>query len=375
MSLPAVVRRPMRAVVCLMAALTAASLITTGVALADSGSPSPATTSAAPTPGVAKHSAKDEVTFGIQPAGANRADGRPFYSWGATPGSSLADHVALLNYSDQPLVLSVYATDAFTASDGSYGLLPTRVEPTQAGSWISLQGDTTDIRVPPRRPTGPGERVIPVSAVIPADATPGDHAAGIMAVLTSAGQASTGANLTLEQRVGTRVFIRVSGDLSPSLAVENLHATYHGVLSPFGAGSATVTYTLHNTGNTRLGGRGRTTITGFFGDRAVDGPQLPLLLPGATVDVSVRVPDVYPQLWMKAGVTVTPVPVADDQLPAVPQASASVGLWAVPWTLIAVVVLVLLAVFGYWRWRRRGGSVDPPPGEPQKTRDQQGVPS
>ena len=362
------------ATVGLSAALLAPAAAAWSPALADTTSPSP--TASSPTSGTSSsQTSKDRVvTFGIQPASDGLADSRPFYSWGATPGSSLTDHVALLNYSRRPLVLDVYATDAFTTVDGAFGLLPTGERPTGAGSWITLHGDTTGVRIPPRHGNRPGELVIPVTATIPADATPGDHPAGILAVLTSTGKDSSGANVTLEQRVGTRVFVRVSGDLRPSLAVENLHATYHGAASPFGRGSVTVTYTLHNTGNVRLGANGSTTISGLFTDEAIPGPKQPLLLPGAKVHVSVNIPGVLPQLRMTSQVNVTPLAVAGDQLPPVKAALAETGFWAVPWLLVALVILLLVVVGVLW-WRRRRRSGAPPPAEPHTVRQPEGVPS
>ena len=44
-------------------------------------------------------------------------------------------------------------------------------------------------------------------------------------------------------------------------------ADFHGVANPFAPGSATVTYTVRNTGNVRLGGRESVTVAGPGGVR------------------------------------------------------------------------------------------------------------
>lgn len=307
-----------------------------------------------------------EVTFGVQPATDGSPDPRPFLSWGATPGGFLSDHVALLNYSNHPIRLDVYATDAFTAADGGYGLLAGNKRPADAGSWITILGPTKNLRVPAATPNAPGERVLGLNAQVPANSTPGDHDAGILAVLTSSSQDASGAQVRLEQRVGTRVFIRVAGDTHPALTVQNLRASYHGSLNPFHPGSVQLTYTLANTGNVNIAALGSATVSGLFGSQTVDNvPKTPLLVPGGKLAVTVTVPGVWPQVWMKGSVDVVASPVANDTLPAIPPATASTSFWAVPWMLLLVILIVASAA-GAWWWRRRHRG-QPPAADDQPT--------
>jgi hypothetical protein len=303
------------------------------------------------------------VTFGIEPATAKGRDGRPNLAWGVTPGALLTDHVALVNYSTKPLHLSVYATDAYTSQDGGFGLLRSDQKPSDAGSWISLGAPVRHVVVPPRSPGSPGQKVISVTARIPANAQPGDHDAGVLAVLTAYAQNASGARVKLEQRVGTRVFIRVAGDLKPQLTVQDLHASYHSSANPLHAGSVEVTYTVANTGNTNLAATGTTTVSGVFGSHSVAGvPVVPVLLPGGAVKVQVTVPGIWPQVWMKASVNVIAKPVVGDTLPAVPAATATTSFWAIPWVLVALLLLLALAI-GAWWWRRRRPRPVPPVGD------------
>jgi hypothetical protein len=319
-----------------LAALAAAALVTVGsAARADDAS------------------AGREVTFGVQPATDGSPDGRPNLSWGATPGGFLSDHVALLNYTEHPIRLNVYATDAYTAADGGYGLLAGNQRPADAGSWIKVSGPTKNVRVPAATPDAPGQRVLAVTAQVPANATPGDHDAGILAVLTSSSRDPSGAQVRLDQRVGTRVFIRVAGDTRPALTVRNLQASYHGSLNPLHAGSVDLTYTLVNTGNVNVAAVGSATVSGLFGSHTVnDIPKTPLLTPGGTLAVKVTVPGIWPQVWMKGSVEVVAAPVANDTLPAIPPATASASFWAIPWALLLALLIVVLAA-GAWWWRRR----------------------
>jgi hypothetical protein len=332
-----------------LASAVAFALVTAGAtASADDSSPSPQPSAS----GSATTSGK-ELTFGIQPATGHAADARPFFSWAATPGGLLTDRVALLNYSSRPVRLDVYPTDAYTARDGGYGLLAGDVRPVDAGSWITIAGRTKNVRVPAATAQQPGQRIVRVTAKVPADAAPGDHDAGILAVLTSTGQDSSGAQVRLEQRVGTRVFLRVAGDVRPELTVHNLHATYHASLNPFHAGSVDLTYTLVNTGNVNVAARGSATVSGLFGAHTVGNtPQTPLLVPGGTLAVRVSVPGIWPQIWMKGSVEVVAAPVGADSLPAIPPAMARTSFWAIPWLLVLLLLAGAAAAAAWW-WRRR----------------------
>src|ERR1700722_6635863 len=63
-------------------------------------------------------SAPDRVTFGLAPASATGPDGRPALDYTVSPGEVISDHVAALNYSDQPLTLRLYASDAVETNLG-----------------------------------------------------------------------------------------------------------------------------------------------------------------------------------------------------------------------------------------------------------------
>ncbi len=88
---------------------------------------------------------------------------------------------------------------------------------------------------------GPGESVeVPFAVTLPKDAAPGDYMGGIVTSAAEGDEASI------------QIRLRVGGALKPSLAVENVHVDYSGTSNPIGKGDATVTYTIHNTGNAIL---------------------------------------------------------------------------------------------------------------------------
>jgi hypothetical protein len=192
------------------------------------------------------------------------------------------------------------------------------------GAWV--HPDRADVTVPP------GESVeVPFTITLPGDAAPGDYVGGIV---TS----------NADQRVGITIRLRVGGALKPSLAVESVRVHYSGTPNPIGKGDATVTYTVHNTGNAILTARQTVSASGPFGRWAVRAGRLadtPALLPGDTWKVSAPLHDVTPALRLTATVTLVPLltDAAGSTAPLAPS-KASGHAWTVPWSLLLAVLAV-----------------------------------
>lgn len=322
----------------LLAAAATVSIIVLGgsPALAASSTPSPA-----PSPNPSGSSATDAagkpvVTFGIGPSKNHQVDRRPNYNMLSPKGGLVSDEVAVVNLTYQPLTLNLYAADGLNADDGSLTLQPGYVKPKDAAAWVTFggRGSKGYVKLAPR------EKVyVPFVVHIPKTAYVGDHLAGIVASLVSEGTTpgERGTNVKLEQRVGIRLGVRVAGVLTPGLEVKDLQAAYAGTVNPFGKGNVTVTYTVTNTGNVRLGGQQEVSVHGLIGPTS-SAPKLanvPMLLPGNSAKVSVTVPEVTPVGYMTADVSVSGLAVAGDADPATEVASASTNFWAIAWTLLA----------------------------------------
>jgi hypothetical protein len=187
---------------------------------------------------------------------------------------------------------------------------------------------------------------VPFAITLPRDAAPGDHVGGI--VTAQAGR-----------RAGIRIGLRVGGALKPSLAVENVHVDYSGTPNPIGTGDASVTYTIHNTGNAILTARQTVSVSGPFGRWAVGAGRIadsPPLLPGDTWKVSAPLHAVAPALRLTATVTLVPLLTdAAGSIAPLAATKASEHAWTVPWSLLsAIIVLFGLVVAGLaFRPRRR----------------------
>jgi hypothetical protein len=341
-----------RRVVC--AGLLASFLASTGLLAATALPASAAVHSAAK---------NDTVTFGVEPATAQKVDGLPDFDFGATPGGTLFEHVAVLNFSAKRLSLQLYATDAINTSNGGFGLLPASSKPVGAGSWISLPAKSATVKVPAQTAKAPGMVIVPFTLRVPANATPGDHVGGIIASLQTVGKNSTGQNVILDQRVASRLFIRVAGTLAPKLTISKLHATYHGTVNPAGRGSVAVSYQIANTGNVELAVNQGVAVSGLFGSkRQVALPGVPLLLPGDSLQETAHVTGVWPEFLLQAKVTAKPLPAVGDTDPRLLTVTASTKVWAFPWTLLAIVIVVLVAIrVAFVLRKRRSGPADPQP--------------
>ncbi|MEV8510904.1 DUF916 domain-containing protein [Dactylosporangium sp. NPDC051484] len=287
------------------------------------------------------------VRWAVQPSVPQGTTGRNYFIYDLNPGTSITDHVAVTNLSDQPLTFAVYGTDAYTTTDGAFALLPADQTATDIGTWITVQQRSWTVQ--------PGKRQdIPFRLTVPQNATPGDHAGGVIAAIAQVGVTADGQQVRLDQRVAARVYLRVSGELLPAVTVESVHVGYDTPINPLGRGDMTVTYRLRNTGNVRIAGTGGVIVDGPFGwTLARTAPvDLPELLPGATFTVTERVVGVPPSLRLTATVDLAPTTV-DAALPPVQRAAS---VWAVPWLLLALLAAAVAWLYLRWRGRRRPAS-------------------
>ncbi|MEU4556986.1 DUF916 domain-containing protein [Actinoplanes sp. NPDC023936] len=283
--------------------------------------------------------AAGESAWSVQPSSRTGPGNRPFLTYDLTPGGTVTDYVAVTNLGTKEMTFTVYGSDAFTTSTGGYDLLPATHESTDVGSWVRL-GATT-VTVPAR-----SRADIPFVLTIPANATPGDHAGGIVAAITTASADATGNTTRVEQRVGTRLYLRVTGDLKPGLRVDGLRAAYRPAWTMF-TGDLELSYTVRNTGNTRITPGQAVTTEGLFGLAAAsaDPEPLPELLPGAAVERTVRVTGRPALLRLFASVEL--------DSPDGATARSSVGVWAWSWYHLALLLLIAAAVLAVRRRRGR----------------------
>lgn len=289
--------------------------------------------------------ADDTVGISISPTDPKGAtSGRTRFVYKADPGQVVSDQVKVTNVGTTPLEVTVFAADAYNDDSGDFAVKPTSEKTLGAASWTLFQGK------PQLKLTlAHGEsKVVPFTVTIPKDATPGDHAAAILASATTAGQ------VAVERRIADRMYVRVSGKLQPSLTISSFAATYHSGLNPL-AGSISVDATITNSGNVALEGVTTLTASTWFGlsTGELSRKELKEILPGATVVVHLEIPKV-PQvgfatvkMLLQSGISGD----APDPGP-LPVFTRETVVPAIPWVALGVIVLGV-GVWLFLRWRSR----------------------
>ncbi|WP_187264929.1 WxL protein peptidoglycan domain-containing protein [Homoserinibacter sp. GY 40078] len=289
--------------------------------------------------------ADDVNGLSASPSNGTSRDGRTRFDYQASPGQDLTDAYLVRNTGTTRQKITVFGTDAFSNDDGDFALLDTVEQPSDVGAWITFSGKervVLDLK--------PGaEKVVLFTVHVPDDATPGDHAGGVVVSAVS-----QDGSLTVDRRVATRIYLRVPGDLQAGLSVSGLQADYQQVVNPFD-GSVQVTTTVTNTGNVALGANMVFGVNTWFGIGATDivRQELPELLPGGSRTLTVTLPGVAQLGYLDAYVRMIPTvdPGALDPGP-LREVSRDTVVIAWPWWLLAILVVALI-VFAVIRLRRR----------------------
>jgi hypothetical protein len=290
---------------------------------------------------IADDSAGD-VTWSVRPANASGPDGRAWVELTLDPGEHVTEHLVIVNHSRQRVEFALSAADGYFTDTGRFNMLPSDRESEDAGRWVDI---------PASIKLEAGESaVVPFTVTVPENATPGDHPAGVAASILS-----TDGALGVESRVGFRVMTRVTGALTPSLAV-HAEGTFLASVNPFEPGRATVQYRVENTGNVRLATSPTVRASGPFGMLPAQREAEPIVefAPSEHRDGSLVLQPLWPVFVYTIEVTATGSSVSDE-MPSVtaPPAVATVTVVAIPWSqLVVLVIAVLLGVF-WWRGRRR----------------------
>lgn len=276
------------------------------------------------------------------------ADGRSRFTYDASPGQEVADCYRVRNTGTTSQRVSVYATDAFNTEDGDFALLDASASASDSGSWIVLEDGSPRMQFD----LAPGDaRAIRFTLRVPADASPGDHAGGLIVSSQSPSD-----QILVDRRVGTRMYVRVAGDLQSLLNVTGMTATYRPSLSPFD-GSASVTLTVTNEGNVALAPTLVLMAKSFFGTDLIERrlENLEELLPGASRTVTYDLGPIGQYVYVNATASLYSrgdQTGAVSEAPPAPQVDREAGFWAVPWIVVGVLLLVGVLVV-YLRWRRR----------------------
>lgn len=304
------------------------------------------------------------IAWSVQASGPTGNDGRSSFAYAVNPGTEITDYVAVSNRGTARQRYNVYGTDGVNQFDtGDFGLLSAAQKPTDVGSWITTKVSQITIE--------PGQSVIiPFTILVPSDASPGDHTGGVIASVTSAASGKV-SGVGIDQRVATRVYLRVSGLPVARAAATGVVAGFTPAWNPFGGGDATVDYNLSNSGNVRADITQTVTLSGPFGIQLAQlkGTSVHNLLPGQRTHVHQTLSGVLPLFLLFADVELTPSAPTDlvgqsklrDQagniLPVMPEPkfstiTTSAQTVAISWTLLLTIAAVIALIWLVSRYVR-----------------------
>lgn len=275
----------------------------------------------------------------VPPKGKTAAPRNYFILEGA-PGTVVKDRVLIQNFTPEPITFQLYGADGYnTDGKGGFALRNREFDHVDLGSWIEPAIDQVTV-------FGETAATVPVRFRIPDNATPGDHAGGVVAINTAIETRSEGTmSFGVQRAIAARAYVRVSGNTSPGLEVRDVEVTHDRGLWPWsGQGKGTVSYTVENTGNLRLSPSGTVTVNGLGADTSSSLGRLNDLLPGSEVTLTHEISGV-------PGLGPVEVEVAYDGGDGlVVRDSASFTL--VPWPLALAVLLALAGATVWWLRRR-----------------------
>lgn len=296
----------------------------------------------APRADAATEESAPTTVWSLTPEQQDDAEERVSFRFDVPPGETVDDAVELTNFSAQEATFTLTAADGVVSDAGAFDILRPDQENTAAGQWIELAQH--EVTVPAEETV-----TIPFSLTVPDNATPGDQPAGIAAAVS----AGADEDVSMVSRVGTRIHLRVAGDIMPALNVAGLDVDYQQNWNPFAPGTATVTWTVQNTGNVRLGAEQALHSAGPFGLATAEEPAEPIreILPGGetTIQVEQRVLPLF-ALW--STVELTPLVVGEDDIDAeLTNAVDSVTVAAIP--IPQLIILAIIGVLIWWTVTRK----------------------
>jgi len=271
----------------------------------------------------------DDGTLGIRPELES-----DFFHINLAPGAAIEANAIVSNHTDAAVTLLNYAVDGQSTEQGAFALAAQDDEQTAVGSWVTLNAESITI------PAG-SDLTVPFRLSVPATATPGDYAGGLIIqsppiegeTTTSNGDAAL--RLDVIQRQGVRIYLTVAGTATTELS--------HGSLSWEQVGEqVTFTLPIENTGNTILyptAGLSLDSLIGATTDLQFETPES--ILPGATLSLEATLTQA----------ALVQVGSADAELVSdAGTEQVSTTFTYIPWWIIAIVLLVVVALaFALWR--------------------------
>jgi hypothetical protein len=250
------------------------------------------------------------------------------------PGSTIQAQVRVRNNSGETITVDTLVEDFIIGEDGRTPIA-VQEQPNSLwslASWVQL-GST-------RNTVGPfGSAIIPVVIQVPDNALPGGRYAMIMHQPAVEGSEEVTGEVAgaaaVNQRVGTLVYFRVNGDIKENATIRNIRVPFLTELGP-----VPIQFDIENTSDIHIHPSVKITIRNLFGETK------------ETIDVSSQ--NVFPyttrtfetqwdRVWGFGRYTAM-IDAAYGEQGKIAQ--AAVSFWLIPYKLILVILLVIVALIG-----------------------------
>jgi hypothetical protein len=264
----------------------------------------------------------------------------PVINLTADPGETVTTKISLRDISSTDLLVRGQVND-FVASgeDGTPKILLDEGEanPFSMKSWFE---DLPSLTLKPRQIEN-----LPVTINVPADAAPGGYYAVVRFTATPPELEDTGVSLSAS--LGALVLLRINGQAKEGLTIEEFSATKdHKATAIFESSPVPFTVRLKNTGTVHEQPAGQITVTDMFGKKV------------GTVNVNLPPRNILPQSIRKFEQSLDSSVIGNKPLfgrytaelkvtygTNQPPVTKTIDFWVIPYRLIGIAIVVLLAAF------------------------------
>lgn len=189
-----------------------------------------------------------EVKLGLKPVGVDGAH----FKVTARPGETIQLTVELSNFGAIPMLTQTFAADAYTLSNGGFGVRLEGENQSGATNWITYPDETLTLQ-----PGASETRSFPLT--IPEDAEPGDYIIGLVIQNADPVPDAGGVAINRVVRQAMAISIDVPGPRTPALSISAARHEASG-------GSSVVTIDVNNSGNQNLKPTGEIVLSDATGN-------------------------------------------------------------------------------------------------------------
>lgn len=265
--------------------------------------------------------------------------GPPVINLSADPGQTIKTNISIRDISSTNLLVKGQVND-FTA-DGEDGTPKILLDPNETSPY-SLKGWLSAL---PEMVLKPKEvRELPITISVPSNASPGGYY-GIVR-FTGTPPELNGTGVSLSASLGSLILLKVNGDATHKLSVAEFSVNHNGKGGPvFETAPLTFVARLSNTGNIHETPSGLVTITDMFGHQlATLGVNQPPhdVLPGSIrrFETSLDSTNIGNKFLFGKYTAVLTLDYGTNQ-----KVDATITFWVIPYTLITVIIVALIAGF------------------------------